>query len=161
MDLSTILDEGYFKREGWCDFKDDLIQLLQSLAGYVQYLSAKNKVMKVHHKLLAPVRELSTNLHIPGSTDDYSLLDSVFSDIEKACQDVPHYDSINLSSFLSSETLKRPKEIEKITQDGLCCGPSVLLSYCPGNNVGNMYFLWRVPEDVEPVSRIAKPRLKM
>lgn len=126
MDLSNIFDEGYFEREGWCDFKNDLLRLLESLAGYVEYLSKINKVIKIRHKSLAPVRELSTNLHLkflPASSTDHSHFDSVSSDIEKACLDVQPYDSINLFTFLSCETTKRRKEVEKITLHGLSCGP--------------------------------------
>ena len=62
LDLSVILDESYWDREGWCDFNQLVHALLQWLVGYIQYLSGKNKAVRLHHKSLTPVREIFNNL---------------------------------------------------------------------------------------------------
>ena len=40
LELDVILHENYWNRESWCDFKP---VLLESLSGYVSYLTSKNK----------------------------------------------------------------------------------------------------------------------
>ena len=47
LDLATVLHDNYWEREGWCELKQDVYTLSQSLGGYVDYLHSKNKMMKL------------------------------------------------------------------------------------------------------------------
>ena len=70
-ELLTLLQANPWERESWCGFKSDIASLAQSLVGYADYLSQKNKAMKLCHVSATPVRELSSNLRlnfIPAST---------------------------------------------------------------------------------------------
>ena len=70
-ELLTLLQANYWEREYWREFKGDVAGLMQSLVGYTEYLSQKNKKVKHCHVLTTPVRELSSNLRlkfIPAST---------------------------------------------------------------------------------------------
>ncbi|KAL5475675.1 hypothetical protein EMCRGX_G025520 [Ephydatia muelleri] len=70
-ELLTLLQANPWEREYWCEFKGDVAGLIQSLVGYSEYLSQKNKQMKLYHVSSTPVRELSSNLrlkYIPAST---------------------------------------------------------------------------------------------
>ena len=64
LELSTLLHESYWNRECWFDIKPKVLMLLESLSGYVDYLTSKNKVMKLHHESPSPVHKVSGNLHI-------------------------------------------------------------------------------------------------
>ena len=151
LDLSVILDESYWDREGWCDFKQLVLALLQSLIGYIQYLSSKNKAVRLHHKSPTPVREISNNLRVrflsPSCVADSNLH---FKDIGESLIDVPFYEHVDITNSFSSDPAKNHCTLNNLVRNGLSF-PSVLLTYSPGSNIGNMHFLWRVPSDVEPV----------
>ena len=40
-----ILEESYWNQDGWCDFKQIVLTLLNSISGYVDYLNSKSKAM--------------------------------------------------------------------------------------------------------------------
>jgi hypothetical protein len=61
-DLSMILDCSYWERLQWKKLKSSVIQLCDSLASYVEYLSQKNKRTKLNHQSPTPVRDISDNL---------------------------------------------------------------------------------------------------
>ena len=63
-ELLTLLQANPWESEYWCEFKSDVASLVQSLVGYAEYLSQKNKHMKLHHISATPVRELSSNLKV-------------------------------------------------------------------------------------------------
>ena len=46
-------------------------------------------------------------------------------------------------------TLQRNRSLDGLLQQGLSI-PSVLLTYSPGSNIGNMHFIWKVP-DLNPL----------
>ena len=57
------LEESYWNRDGWCDFKQIVLTLLNSISSYVDYLNSKSKAMKERHKSPTPVREIGKNLY--------------------------------------------------------------------------------------------------
>ena len=63
-ELLILLQANPWERESWCGFKSDIASLAQCLVGYADYLSQKNKTMKLHHVSATPVRELSSNLRL-------------------------------------------------------------------------------------------------
>ena len=146
-----ILDESYWDRDGWCEFKQLLLSLLCSLSGYVEYLNSKNKMMKLRHKSPTPVIDLGSNLSIKylspcsGIKGDSSL-EKV---IERELMKVSDYEYVEVTQFLPSDPAKKHRSLDGLLQQGLSI-PSVLLTYSPGSNIGNMHFIWEVP-DLNPL----------
>ena len=85
----------YWDREGWCDFNQLVLALLQSLVGYIQYLSSKNKAVRLHHKSSTPVHEISNNLQVRFLSSSFVAdSNSPFKEIEESLIDVPFYEHI-------------------------------------------------------------------
>ena len=63
-ELAVLLQSNAWEREHWYKFKDDVGGLAQALSGNAEYLTQKNKVMKVHHASTTLVRELSNHLWV-------------------------------------------------------------------------------------------------
>lgn len=117
MDLSIILDESYLDRDGWYDFRQLLLCLLHSLSGYVEYLSSKNKAMKLHHKSPTPVRELGNNLCIKYLTpsDDISGTPFVQS-IEGELGEVSDYEYVEITRFLPDDPAKKHRTLSNLVE---------------------------------------------
>ena len=110
LDLSVILDESYWDRDGWCEFKQLLLSLLCSLSGYVEYLNSKNKMMKLRHKSPTPVRDLGSNLSIKYLSPCSGIKgDSSFEKvIERELMKVSDYEYVEVTQFLPSDPAKKP-----------------------------------------------------
>ena len=148
LELTTVLHAKYWSREGWLEFRGDVFNLSLSLAGYVEYLSEKNKKMKIRHKSPTPVRQLSEYLQVKFLSSCST--SQTFDAIEAAFENKSIFEYVNLSSYLPQEPVKRHRMLDSIIQSGLS-SPCVLLTYAPGSNIGNLNFLWKVPNDIEPV----------
>ena len=151
-ELLTLLQANLWEREGWRDFKQDVASLAQSLTGYVEYLTKKNKSMKLHHASPAPVRELSTHLrlnYISPSTS--TLTPTSLNAIEESLYSQSNFEYIAITDMLPSDPLKKLRTVETMTTCGLRF-PCILLVYSPGSNLGNLHFLWKVPSGADVAS---------
>ena len=54
----------------------------------------------------------------------------------------------SITDILPSDPLKKHRSVEILMASGLCF-PCVLI-YSPGSNIGNLHFLWKVPEECDP-----------
>ena len=66
------------------------------------------------------------------------------------------YCSVDLHVYSPTDRQKRYLFIKKV-KEGLAV-PMLLLAYSPGNNVGNSYFAWHVPEDSLDAALTESPR---
>lgn len=103
--------------------------------------------MKVHHASPEPATVFEDSYcltHVPSRSS--SSLSPLLLDIDRTLQSSSFYDIIKVSEFSPKE--KRPRylfirELEK----GLSVS-TFLLTYSQRSNVGNYYFLWKVPDPV-------------
>ena len=148
LDLTAIMNESFWERPGWCELKQELLSLIQSLSGYIDYLAMKNKTMKLHHKSTTPVREIASNIHVKFLP--MAVSNNAFEQIEQTLMNMDCYKYINLSSFLPNDPVRKFRALEDLVQHGLPF-PCVILTYSSGNNIGNLHFLWKVPSHVDPI----------
>jgi hypothetical protein len=155
LDLSVVLNENYWERDGWCDMKLLIISLSSSISGYIDYLRSKNKRMLLCHRAPTPVRELSEHLRIRFLNQSSLATNELLQPIESAMENLSFFEQINITSLLpSSDLVKKHRVLEILTKTGLSLS-AVLLTYSPGSNIGNMHFMWKVPDD-DPVDALER-----
>ena len=144
-ELAVLLSNAW-EREYWSSFKEDVAGLARALAGYTEYLTQKNKIMKIHHASATPVRELSNHLRVEFLAKSTSLLTPTsLVSIEEALYPKSKFEYTSITNILPSDPLKKHRSVEFLTANGLRF-PSVFI-YSPGSNIGNLHFLWKVPEE--------------
>ena len=119
---------------------------------FLGMLSTSLKVMKVNHASTTPVRELSNHLRVkflPKSTA--VLTPTALASIEEALYSKSNFEYMSITNFLPSDPLKKHRLIEVLTGNGLRF-PCVLLTYSSGSNIGNLHFLWKVPDERDPAA---------
>jgi uncharacterized protein YukE len=60
--LFTRLQDTFWERSGWKDFKSDIKSLATSMSDYANYLKEQNKKTKHFQSLTEPVRSIADNL---------------------------------------------------------------------------------------------------
>ena len=109
-------------------------KLAHSLQKYAQMLQEKNNFMKIVHSSPTPWRSIAKKLPLE------------LIEIGSRWQKYVHlYYKVNLHSYLPINPQKRYLLTKKVKQEGIEV-PSVLLVYSTGNNCGNCYFMWPVPD---------------
>ncbi len=150
LDLSTMLENPYWERLNWKGLKLHFLQLCLSIAGYVEYLHQKNKLMKLVHKSPTPVRDLATNLKITFlSRSQDGPLHPELCAINELVSEKPFFVYVSISEVLPTDPAKKCRVLNTLISRGLSVS-CILLVYSPGSNVGNLQFLWRIPENDEP-----------
>ena len=142
--LVAVLQEKAWGRDKWRDFKPDVLALAESLAVYAEYLSTKNKVMKMQHDSPNPVQKISQNIRETASTSAMS--STYLLGNEEAIYLKSLFEYHHITPLLPSDPLKRHRFVSTLLASGLKFS-TVLLVYLPGSNVGNLHFLWKVPDD--------------
>lgn len=150
LDLSQLLLECYWERETWKDLKPHFVDLFSSLSCYSDYLIDKNKRSKENHKSPTPVRELSDHFSTQVLEKSESVPSSLRAiDVLVSSQTV--YEHTSIDHLLPSESLKKHRLINLLTESGLSC-PAMLLMYAPGGSIANLHFMWPLPLDVSDES---------
>ena len=147
-ELLTLLQANPWERESWCGFKSDIASLDQSLVGYADYLSQKNKAMKLCHVSATPVRELSSNLRlkfIPASTL------TLTPTIQESIYTKSNFEYVSITELLPSGPMQKHRTVETLMTAGLR-SPCILIIHSSGSNIGNLHFLWKVPCDCDVAS---------
>ncbi len=147
-DLCVILHHGYWDRPNFREMKPSVTQLCESLARYVEYLSLKNKRAKIYHRSPTPVRELGENLRIKFVPASDIEIDSSLQSINDLLLEKPVYEYFSLVNHIPSDPVKRHRFMQSFESSGLSFS-SILLVYQPGGNIGNLHFLWKVPNSGE------------
>ncbi len=151
LELSTILHFGFWDRPRWVELKSHFNMLLVSISSYVDYLVQKNKKMKTAHQSLIPVRNLAKNLQlkfIASCTTPQPVPIPVLELIQEHVRVLPFYEIAFITHLLSHDCVQKHRVVNCLVSTGLQF-PSILLVYAPGSNIGNLHFLWRVPDDVD------------
>ena len=68
---------------------------------------------------------------------------------EEALYPKSNFEYTSITTILPSDPLKKHRSVETLTASGLRF-PCVFLIYSPGNNIGNLHFLLKVPEECDP-----------
>ena len=105
-ELAVLLKSNTWEREHWCKFKD-VGGPARALAGYAEYLTQKNNIMKVHHASTTPVHELLNHLRVkflPMSTSVLTLTSS--ANIEEALYSKSNFEYTSITNFLPSDPLQ-------------------------------------------------------
>ena len=142
--LFKCLQEAYWKQPTFIQFQQDVEGLANAMAVYSDYLSRKNKQVKLNHSLESPVRQLSDSLTLEIISQS-KLCYPCFSDITERLNNTEPYDLVYLTELCPLEPRYRYDFIQKIKY-GLNI-PVVLLTFAPGNNRGNLYFIWKYSSD--------------
>ena len=144
-DLSTILLESYWDRDDWKSIKQHFIDLCLSFSSYSDHLVLKNKRMKRNHKSPTPVREVSDHLVLKYLCPSSELLSSSLLQINGLVSSLPPYNHSNINHLLPSDSLQKHRLVESLISSGLSF-PAMLLIYSPGGSLGNLHFMWPVPQ---------------
>ena len=103
-ELAVLLQSNAWEREYWSSFKEDVAGLARALAGYTEYLTQKNKIMKIHHASATPVRELSNHLRVkflPKSTP--LLTPTSLVSVEEALYPKSNFEYTSITDILPSD----------------------------------------------------------
>ncbi len=145
-DLCTILQQPYWDREHWKELKLPVIELCESLAGYVEYLRMKNKRSKINHRSPTPIRELGENIRLKFLPKADCGTQEQLQPINTWIHENPTYTYLSLMDYTPTDPIKKHRFIATLESTGLSSS-CILLVYQPGSNIGNMQFLWKVPDD--------------
>lgn len=98
-ELAVLLQSNAWEREHWCNFKEDVAGLVRALAGYAEYLTQKNKIVKVHHASATPVRELLNHLRVKflPSRSTSVLIPTSLASVEEALYSKSSFDQSPIS----------------------------------------------------------------
>ncbi len=142
--LFRLLQANYFLREGWGIMRGECEELAHSLQKYAQTLQEKNKTMKTVHSSSAPWRSIAKGLDLFYLKPTKSLSPELI-EINSRVAEVGPYCKVDLYSQLPINPQQRYNLAKKVKEEGLEI-PSILLVYSSGNNCGNSYFVWHVPD---------------
>ena len=163
--LFGCLQNVYWSRPRFQNFKHSIEQLAGSLAEYGDYLGSQNKRAKEIHSSPVPVRQLSQSLSVTVIKNS-GLCYPRYNDLVKLLSNLEPYQHISLTGICPDQPRKRYRFLQDL-KNGLNVSV-VSLTYSPGNNCGNLTFLWKYveTESVEtvfekslPVVEVIKPLL--
>lgn len=163
--LFSCLQSVYWSRPKFAKFKPLIEQLAGSLTQYSDLLTSHNKRMKEIHSSPVPIRQLSDSLSI-SVINKSALRYPRYNEIFGVLSDLEPYQHICLTDLCPEDPRERYRLITGL-KNGLDI-PVVSLTYSPGNNCGNMHFLWKYPDTESmgtvfersiPVVEIIKPLL--
>ena len=121
----------------------------QSLAGYADYLSSQNKIMKGVHVGSCPVRQLSESLSVKYIGSCHGETISRLVTLLECLQEREDGEYLELNEFTPDQPRQRYKFIQCLERNGLPV-PIMLLTYCSGNNAGHLHFVWKLPPGKAP-----------
>jgi len=123
--------------------KESCEKMAHSLQKYAEELRGKNKVMKLVHSSTVSWRSLQKGLdifYLKPTTN----LPLELRQISSIVEETGPYSMVDLLPYLPAHSKKRYLLTSKL-KEGLNF-PTALLVYSVGNNAGNSYFIWHVPD---------------
>ena len=140
--LSTeLLQANYFSREKLASMRQSCELLANTLHLYACEIQGKNKVMKTIHSPWQSIDNCIDSLYLKPVGNVCIKLQNICEQLSKAGP----YSLIDLHSYLPSDSLKKYHMIKKF-KAGLSVF-ALLFIYSSGNNCGNTYFVWLVPDN--------------
>ena len=151
--LTTLASSLYQNLQGsfWSHVSFHRLQqqtrlLAQSLAGYADYLSSQNKIMKAVHARSIPVRQLSDFMSVKYIEPCHGVPVSMLQELFHTLQEMEDSEHLALNELIPGQPRQRYEFIQCLERNGLSV-PIMLLTYSSGNNVGNLHFVWKVPSN--------------
>ena len=142
--LFRLLQANYFSRENWASMRQSCELLANTLHLYACEIQDKSKVMKTIHSSGTPWRSIDKSMDILYLKP----IGSVCTELQDICEQLSKagpYSLIDLHSYLPSDNQKKYYMVKKL-KAGLSVS-ALLLIYSSGNNCGNAYFVWHVPDN--------------
>ena len=149
--LHLISQPSYWDRDDRKSIKQHFIDFSLLFSSYSDQIVLKNKRMKRNHKSLTPVREVSDHLVLKYLSQSSELLSSSLLQINGLVSSLPPYNPSNVNHVLPSDSLQKHKLVESLISSGLSF-PAMLLIYSPGGSLGNLHFMWPVPQQHDDVA---------
>ena len=143
-DLYSCLQSSFWATSNWKSLKPDMGLLAESVSDYATYLIDHNEKIKRLHLSIQPPRNVSDNLvfqFLPCIDSSHHILDRLSSKL----QSKENYDFLVVEEVCPSEPRKKYEYLEKL-KSGLSNVRVAMLTYTHGNNVGNVHFVWKVPD---------------
>ena len=133
----------------WDSFKSSLEEIALNISNYVSYLSEKSESMSLAHHSSTPMRTPSD-----GSSSNVRFISSNgarkphfitrYRELEKLSEKLDYYsDPLLVNDLAPLKPQARYLYIKELVLPYDC----ELYSYAYGNNLGTLWFLWRVPPD--------------
>ena len=148
--LFGCLQGIYWAQPKFAKLKQATEELAGCLSRYGDYLRSQNKHMKQSHASSTSIRQLSDSLSL--KIIKKSLLRfHCYNELCNTLQMNQNYEYLFFTDFCPQEHRHRYQFIQDL-QFGLDVS-IVLLTYSPGNNCGNLHFMWKY-DDSEPIETV-------
>ena len=119
---------------------ENLESLAYSLSRYSTELHEKNKAMKLVHTFSIPWHSLSEGLDVFYLGPVTRVINEQVQMLASKIIEAGPYPFINLDEYSPVDAKKRYLFIKEVKNGAQV--PTILLTYSPGNNVGNSHFIW-------------------
>ena len=142
--LFTRLQDTFWERSGWKDFKSDIKSLATSMSDYAAYLKEQNKKTKYFQSLTEPVHSIADNLDfrfLPHCEANPSL----FIELESLLHEKDSFQFIVVEDVCPTDPRRKYDYLQALKSGGLAV-KAAMLTYRHGNNIGNTNCIWKVPE---------------
>ena len=140
--LSSCLQCTYWDSSlPWRQFKTVVMSFVESLVGYMEHLSKKQKISFRNHRSPTPIRSLGDNIQLislPVSSDYAPQLNSLVHAIEG----IDCFSYVYVNDYAPEEPFLKFRYIENL-KNGINT-PALLFVHSPGSNIGNQYYIWKV-----------------
>ena len=110
---------------------------------YTDYLEKQNKKAALRHSSSVPVRIMGDAISVKYIKSTTVLL-PLLKNLDTKLSTMGDYEYLFLNDFLDTDSKKRYDYLQLLGNNGLHY-PIVMCTYSPGNNKGNLHFIWRVP----------------
>ncbi|XP_065883057.1 uncharacterized protein [Dysidea avara] len=137
--LLSCLQSTYWKEPMFVSFKKEIELLTESLLGYQDYLESQNKKIRLSHNSCVPIRKISESISIE-IIKRKQFIAPCHKSLSVALSQAEAYQHLSVGEFCPSDVQCRYRYMQRL-KSGLNV-PFVLLTYSPGNNMGNLYFVW-------------------
>ena len=156
--LFVCLQAGFWDRASWKSIKAEVELLARMVQKYSDLISEKRLKMLELHNSQEQVRTIGNSMSVhylpPRHTSDQCLQD-LESSVEQSDPDV----AMSLESFLPDDRRRRYDCLECLKR-GMKV-PTVLVTYSPGGNVGNLHWIWRTScTDISSALQSCQPILE-
>ncbi len=121
----------------------DIEQLSNSIEKYTVYLEKSCKRVATNQAVDSPFRNISDGLNFRFLPECQGNLRSNLKDLYDAINNVENYQVVAVEEYCPSEPSTKYYFMKTLKECGLPC-QTAMLTYTPGNNVGNCSFIWKV-----------------
>ena len=142
--LFSRLQDTYWERIGWKDFKLDIKTLATSISDYASYLREQNKKTKYLQSQTEPVRSIANNLDLQF-LPQCKVTPSLLVELESLLHEKDNFQHIVVEDVCPTDPRRKYDYLQALKSSGLAVQVA-MLTYRHGNNIGNTNCIWKVPE---------------